>query len=258
MLIAACGGGGGDDVPQAADAGPSFCGPLEACAFRGDFFAECGGGAGDAVFGCREVGPLGLQDCRWFTGGCAADGYTVSPCPAEDVCCLGGWPFATAGAPSEVAFRFVGFGTEEWTRGREMDVQVAVDGSLPARPLVFGCEGADPVGGAATPCVGVWGGPFALLFDTLVVQFPGNAASGWYPWVEVELGVPRARVCAVPFESSLPEVCPVVDRQVCASGGVVTLSRLPASESELDGLSGELDVTFPNGFRLTGEFTYTE
>lgn len=249
------GGATGADAEELACAGDA---PAIGSCFRGDFFADCGGGA-PPRFGCGPAGPY-LLDCLWFVGGCVAAGYTPSPCPADELCCMDEWPYSTPGEPHGLDTYLYRFGQRPWDRDRAMAVAVAVDPSLLPAATTWTCSGVDPnPGGPNNPCNGFRGSPEGRLVDTVVLLAPNGGVGGWYPWIEVDptrTGGPAARVCGQPYTDVVgTPTCPRHADIACATTGVLTLGRIPTTEVELAGLSARVDVGFDGGFRLEGAFT---
>jgi hypothetical protein len=119
---------------------------LEDCGSLGVYSADCGG-EGSSVFACTPE----LGTCRWFAGGCVAEGYVASDCPSSDPCCHatadGPWPFADGmtealGAPHEMAEEIAVIGGTPIDDSGPFNLTVTVDPtfSYPERPVVT-CEG---------------------------------------------------------------------------------------------------------------------
>ncbi len=232
-----------DAQPPSPDARPSTCPfswqPVIDECDTGRFFANCGGD-GEPVLGCAH------GDCRWFTGGCAARGYEVSPCPSDDICCFtlrnGRWPFQERTSnDSYLFFDLYGWGTLPWTRARAMNVSVVVDEALPVGDRVFTCDGPEPHFGG--PCgvlaLGMSQGPVRDTISFTVYGRPGLA--GWNPTVEIDPVTMKARVCADRYTDFFSG-CPTGQDVVCAHEGTLTLSRLPASGLDFEDLRLRLDV----------------
>jgi hypothetical protein len=77
---------------------------------------------------------------------------------------------------------------------------------------------------------------------------------GWYPDLEVDTqaATPVARVCTHEFTDAYSASCHNAREPRCASGGTITLSRLPAPGDSLSGLVATFDATFDGGFGLAG------
>jgi hypothetical protein len=250
VATAGCGGGGAARDAGVIDARD----PAEACGgarpdvsscFRGNFFADCGGDAGP-VLACAD------EDCRWFTGGCVAAGYQPSPCPASGVCCQNDWPFAVVDDHLDVLFpALTAFGTAAWDRARAMTMAVVVDAGLTATGTSLTCTGTNPLPIGTTPCPTHSGYTVIARDDGLLVLTPvASDLFGWYPDLEVDTqaATPVARVCTHEFTDAYSASCHNAREPRCASGGTITLSRLPAPGDSLSGLV----ATFDGGFGLAG------
>lgn len=228
---------------------------------RGEFHADCPG-SGPPVLACGEL------DCLWFTTGCVALGYSPSPCPADDICCLDDWPFEQPGEPSFLYPRLYALGTAPWDGRAFLSIPVEIDNGLegPESPT-FECPGDNaPVGlGSNHPCAGWLGSPVGYVTERVVIDVPNGGVGGWYPWIEVSPTESLSRVCVMPYSDVSRETCiAALAEPLCASVGSVTLGWIPASSDELTGLPVRIDVTFSElhypggatepGFRLTGAF----
>jgi hypothetical protein len=242
LVAAACGG----DIGTNVDAGPTDCSggghpPLSAC-FEGAWFAVCGG-TGMAVIGCSTT------ECKWFSDGCVAAGFTASDCPADNACCHNDWPFAGARDQPGLFHRVLAFGRFPWDRARAMSVGVTVDGGHSVTATQWTCGGTPPIGGNS-PCTGFPGMGAATKRDTLEISAPHTGVGGWYPWIEVDFdqgGGPVARVCLARWSDQVGTTC--ADQQPpCAESGSVTLS----DDDATGGLDVTVDVTFAGGFTLQG------
>ena len=60
--------------------------PALADCVHGGAWAECGGTTGGPIFACAGR-------CFWFEHGCVAEGFTATVCPADDLCCIDGYPY---------------------------------------------------------------------------------------------------------------------------------------------------------------------
>lgn len=240
MLVVGCG---------AAEADP--CGgprPALAECESGIVWSDCGGRGAEPRFACREL------DCRWFAHGCVADGFEVSSCPASDVCCHGGSPYAGAptGTPRDfgVSAATLGWGTEPWDAARERNLPVTVGPTrtstrpaitcAPASGLLDGsaCQAA-PSSVSAT----YRSGPGVTIAS--VGQGPGYA--GHLIAVEITrdaTDAPRARVCSVPFADAATGLCqPGAQPRGCATSGSVAVEALVFdATTQLD-----LTATFADG-----------
>lgn len=86
--------------------------PLSACDSTSTT-ADCGG-EGPTTLGC--VAAPFTTGCRWFVGGCVADGFAASPCPAEDLCCeQGSWGQPTAYPDVDGASNYPGYAAGSFT-----------------------------------------------------------------------------------------------------------------------------------------------
>ena len=184
----------------------------------------------------------------------------MSPCPAEDLCCLAGWPLPDRGLPIELYYRLFAFGRLPWDRDRAMNVDVAVDPMVPPGDDRYTCTGDDPNGGRDpnNPCNGLFGQHRGRVWSTFMFGMGGTGVQGWMPGIEVDFARPlgpKARVCQASYVDSGGLTCPIRPVDIaCATAGTVTLSRIPMSDAEVADVYGSLDVTFDNGFRQ-GSFT---
>lgn len=239
------------DAPASGCPGPS---PALTSCYVGFMFAECGGD-GPARLACREY------ECLWFTGGCIADGFVASPCPAEDICCLGEWPFNEPGQPSTLFLQFYAFGTTPWDRALSVNVTAELDASVSGTTSSLTCTGPDLGLGGNSPCTGASADVTTVVKPGTLVMAGNSGAgiAGWYPWIEFlrddESATLTARFCAYAFRDTLDDVCPSRDLPVCASAGSVRLNRWPAGSADLSGLVVSVDATFENGLVIQGTLT---
>lgn len=244
VTTAACSGAAlpPDAAPDATPACPAPTPDLSSC-FVGYFFADCGGTAAAPVLACAES-----DGCRWFAGACAPADHQVSPCPADDICCLDNWPFPDHEEVLSLYDRLYGLGREPWDRQRAMTIPVTIDAALAEGDPTYTCSGDDGISATNDPCNGFPGYPAARMEGTLVIEAPSWATAGWHPFIEVDPDTLLARVCLYEFTDVVESVCPPKDSH-CATSGSVTLSAVqPAT------LSIRFDVQFPNGFALAGGF----
>lgn len=253
FLLCGC----GDDPSTLADAAPPDAVPspcpgaipaIEDC-FTGAFFAECGG-VEEARLGCHPQ----TYDCKWFIGGCVADGYIASTCAPDMICCHADWPYADEELFDADVTLYLGFyalGTEPWDRGREMNVTVAVDPAVGAPPLDVTCTGTPPSSGA-NPC----DAPETLYAvrraaDTLIFDIGDATAdfTGWTLGIEIDPETPAARACVLPFTDAAPRECPG-NTPICATSGTVMITSLTGEPVGI-----ELDLTFPDGFHVQATLT---
>ncbi len=211
--------------------------PIEAC-FRGAFFAECGAAA-DLEPGIWCEGGASVS-CVWSA--CPPAGYSAVDCRGDGFC----------PNPHE------GWGTEPWDRTRAMVVSVEVDDDLEAgAPSVACAVGSSDVApervcgpGDATWTTrrsphmenARWGWPSLVRLRTS--HLGESALEGWDLSVELDVfaeGGPRARACLVHSSDGGAAGAPV-----CASGGVLTVDRLPDGPEAVDGMAAELSVEFPD------------
>lgn len=214
----------------------------------GAFWGDCGCD-GQPKLACTDDA---RRSCRWFVGGCAPEGYAVSPCSVEDICCVDDWPFeGHRGVATHQ--QLWAWGLEPWDAEREMNVGVIVDPSLEPEEREWTCAVDEKVG---SPCEGEeqlgrehYGGTFSLRLSSDTVSF-----GGWYMLVEVRRGEdPAARVCRLPFTDDVEASCSSIDPEyrdpdpVCASIGLLTLTAMPGDAVSLEDVHGTLTTTFPEG-----------
>lgn len=239
LLLSGC-------APEVVDPCGSGGAPsLEECEQRTTVSADCGG-EGGPVLACSRRG-----ECRWFAGACVAEGFEATPCAADDVCCLEGYPFdaswkdPTPEDSSVFDFLF-GFGTSPWDVARATTLDVALDPSLAASTPTMACTEAAP------------GGPCDELRDarrgldgSLVVWLSGPAnLSGWHLWLEASRDVDGAlvaRTCRVPFVDGVFYACDYASEPECASSGQLELSAWPEDDASLASLALHLTASFPSG-----------
>lgn len=230
---------------------PSTPGPrpaLAACTV-GPTWAECGG-AGGPTLACRPVG----GQCLWFAGD-VADGFEPTRCPAEDACCVMGYPYGDAwhtpggSAFSTEAFLY-GWGSRPWDRTRERSVDVALAPLAPSAPTMT-CDATPtfrPEAGPCTPAVGVtrtWNEDVLTLTarsSSVVILF-------WQLSIEVIRdgdGTLAARVCRVETTDVSTFSCRDVD-PLCATSGTLTLDAFPASATAAESARIDLSVSFADG-----------
>ncbi len=249
-LLCACEGGQDSRDAAGVDAFDDGCAAPTALGecFVGDFFAECGGAAAPRL-ACQD------ERCLWFTGGCVANGFVPSDCPADDVCCHAGWPYlaGSAGDPGGPALHptLFALGTAPWDRDTALRLTVTIDEAVAARPGGATCGGPDLGLGGNTPCSGA-GAELAVgaLPGTLILAAVRGPLVGWTPWIEViadSQGARRARGCAYAFTDTAEASCPDRAAPVCADAGEVRLSRWPASDADLPGLVVAATLTFAGG-----------
>ncbi len=245
--LVACSGSGGspaDAPPTIADAPVSRC---EACA-RGFFSADCGGDhALPPALGCDAAG-----DCAWFVGGCAPAEYSLSDCPAGDICCAGNFPYPEGQRPPPPSLEadLWAFGTQPWDDRRAMTVAVAFDAALTEGTHTFTCTGTDPYPSyVGSPCAVGYAAAIrdARLRGGILSFFLGRRTeiAGWVPAVEVDLrlATPTARVCAYRYSDVYGATCSPYAVALCASSGTLVLSARPVDDTAAGALAGRLDVT---------------
>ena len=113
------------EADVALDCGGTRPASLDAC-LAGDGWADCAG-SGEARLGCMG------SDCRWFVRGCVPTGYSVSPCPVDDICCVEeGWPFREPFDWSQLtAMQRI---QAPWGDGESVAVDVVIDPDLEPGP----------------------------------------------------------------------------------------------------------------------------
>lgn len=209
--------------------------------FRGVPFADCGG-TGDPAIGCSS------DECLWFTGGCMPRSYDASFCPPTEDC-------EYREGSSTCYYFLLGWGLEPWDRARAMSLDVGIDAAVPDETTDFTCSGVPDeeyaigdICGDEVVVTATFGGLLAIQLVAEQLWF------GWYVVLEADLEAMTARLCSVTVTDGVG-VC-VDPEQVgsCASTGTILLSRVPATEADLSGLSGTVDVTFDDGLHITGHF----
>lgn len=218
---------------------------LDDCQYVNATYANCGGSPGPYL-ACNVGGT-----CRWFAGACMPPGFEASSCDADAVCCHDDWPWpASNGAPypnSPSAFNFLyAFGTESWAEDSATNVSVvALPDELPEPG--FNCTGVTSTSSATCPLgfeAEALPAANAASPAAVLLRHAGGERGGWDLLIEVEGSL--ARVCILPFTDGQSLTCEFGEYWpgACANGGSVSL----------EGTSGTLDVTFPNGGTVTGRF----
>ena len=248
---------GGDPVASACGgARPSF----ESCV-AGSTWARCGGEEAPR-FGC------GGQRCFWFEGGCVAEGFEVSSCPADDLCCVpsgeSGYPFdPPPSEPSEggvdVTSFLVGWGATPWSRERARDVSVELAAREPIEGPTASCSPAgDPGfmrGICECPTEGMRQWSEGVL--VAVVRSSCVAIPSWELSVEITRDDDdslHARVCRVGTTDVGIAACPVPEREpVCADAGIITLDAFPDSAEAARSTRLDLSVSFPDGVTIDAQ-----
>jgi hypothetical protein len=210
-------------------------------------WADCGGTAGEPLFACTST----THECRWFAGGCVAQGYEASSCPAADLCCHEGGPYepgSIAHALDTSSFTLA-WGTEPWDEVRERNVDVVLAPPSGPRPSLA-CAGA--VVRTGSPCatdladVGIYPRVSDRGFVVYVVP-PPNLGGESYT-VELEgTGTASARVCTLPFDDTGNTTCDGGRPRACATAGTLTVARVPTTDVDAAGLHLDLDAAFADG-----------
>lgn len=212
---------------------------------NGFFFSDCGGD-GEPTFGCE------VEDCRWFSGGCAPPSYGVSPCPAEDLCCDGSPWWGDDPVPPIEFWNITQLGIEAWDGVTAADLVVTVDATLEAVEAGLSCD--DPTGGQ-TPCGAAPLRVRRSVADTLYVTL-GSATEveGYRLGVEIiedDMGGLAARACRMPF-SDVMTVCE--PRPACATSGTLRIGAWPLDATTVDSIPVEVELVFDDGVVVTGAF----
>lgn len=200
-------------------------------------WADCGGVQETPAFACQAHG-----DCRWFAGGCVAEGYTAAPCNELP----------------PLQFEFA-WGNQPWDAVREAAVTVVVgtiDASAP-RPVDL-CVGTivDRFGCDLPPSDYrlSFGVDQRTAFETIVVA--GSIAFTGYS-VEIlpgASGAPIGRVCTVPTTDVFGGTCdrpmlpPTRGGGECAVSGTVTLDASPVPGAPFP--RADVSVVFADGGTL--------
>lgn len=224
---------------------------IEACE-RGVAWADCGGD-GAPRFACSGF------DCLWFTGGCVAEGFVASPCPATDLCCQSTSSGSAAGPFSPVTGSerdfgvhavTLGWGTEPWDAQREAHLSVSVAVLPTASRPSLACDAPGELLVDA-PCDA---GPTHTSAGTSMRGHVATAYVGWSAGTYAGHGLVievfdldgsprRARVCAVPFSDAATGGCATPAPRGCAVSGTVTLDHFPFdATAQMD-----VDATFADG-----------
>lgn len=216
-----------------------------ACEF-GAFYADCGC-TGSPVFACAAG-----DDCRWFVGGCAPEGYVPSTCSSEELCCHSDWPYSRMSdpiAPEAIHSQLYAWGIEPWDAEREMNVSVSVDPTVEASGATVECDGMSPTSGSV--CEETTELETQTRSGAVVIYFrskPELAFAGWDLVLEVSRSRPaQARLCTLAFTDSHSAQCPMSGVEPrCAVSGALELSSDPAAG--IDGqLHGRLTSRFDGG-----------
>lgn len=224
----------------------------------GALWAECGGSATEPVFACRRVDGR----CYWFEGGCAAADFEPSPCPADDLCCIGspfGYPFDDSwrhpDAPSTHVYDALkGWGVSPWDRARDRNVDVVI---APLAPAAASLECSGSALGA--PC-GDSGSDLRVFRTqhgvfTLQVVTTRGSLGGWSLSVEVirdEDATLHARVCGIPFTDSVTFSCGPLGPN-CATSGTLELAAFPEDDAAAATARVHLVATLADGTTLEAQ-----
>ena len=215
---------------------------------RGAAWADCGG-LGEPRFACIPDG----ASCFWFVGGCVAEGYVASRCEAEDICCIGDYPYGSSWREFSLedapVFDFLnGWGTEPWDAVRAADLEVSI-AALPAAERAITCTGDIPGG----PCGESELGVFATYGGAIVTRVISTRASsgGWTLVVEVIRDPVAdawvARACRVPFTDGITYACSTTREPTCATSGTVELAVEPSDAVDPATLRMRVAASFDDG-----------
>lgn len=225
---------------------------LEDC-FRGIAFADCGGD-GEPVIGCGVEGNA-FGGCLWFTGGCVADDFETGTCVPGEACDDTDDNYLTS-CPNLLGQR----GEEPWDAERAMTLPLTVDVDFSASSTDISCTGcsADNCPGQNVCVSGSDEGgdvAYGSLPDTLaIVLSPDGYKGGWVGEIEANLDASLARLCRIPVSDESFYCGDLYSEPPCATSGSVTISRVPLSFGDLEGLSGAVNAIFDDGLELSGEF----
>lgn len=247
-LFAACTATVADDPCDGAR--PS----ITECA-HGAAWAECGGAAGEPVFACHESG----GGCLWFANGCVAVGFTASTCPADDLCCLENFPYASSSA---AIYRSVGlatqlseWGTLPWDRARERSVDVTLATLAPTTPTVS-CAGI--ANATMGPCdAEANSGRRYVQGEVFTARVrPNTIAIGfWTLSVEVTRDADstlRAQVCRLQSTDGTSFRC-WDSEPACAVSGTLELDAFPADDAAAATTRMHLSATFADGATIDAQ-----
>ena len=235
---------GGVDVDQVGAC--SGAPPLTECVV-GAVFADCGG-QGQPGASCKPLDPARPNDarCRWFTGGCPADGYTI-PCEAP------GGPECPIGRATD------GWGSTPWDRDRGFALDVIFDSTINAEAASLACmRPCGTVDGIAIPD-GWPGGQCmpagdlcsidglirlrACVQSVATIRVTSTTAStiGTLFALELDLERMQARTCGL-----IHADVPVSGAEAfCASSGTVSLSGNFDSFETLQNIQLKFEAEFP-------------
>lgn len=232
-----------------ATACPGATPALDGC-FRGIAFADCGGD-GEPIVGCGVEGsPFG--GCLWFTGGCVAEGFETGSCVPGEVC-----DDSVTKSCGRLLFQR---GEQPWDAERAMALALTIDEGFSASSTDISCTGCADNCSGENVCVGGADSKddaaSAWLRGTLAIGLvPAEGIfGGWVAEIEVNLDASIARLCRIASADESHECGDPYGEPACAISGSLTLSRLPLSDADLDGLSGSVSATFDDGLEMSGEF----
>lgn len=212
--------------------------PLSACEATRTT-ADCGG-EGPPTFAC-EPGHAGAG-CRWYVRGCLADGAIASPCPSDDLCCVG----QNAGAPPDTA-TFAPFASDVGGSFGSANANYAAGlftsrfGTAPIGlddDFTFAVTATDPPSatGVVVTCPNPTLDPFCAwepkqsfsngASDFGVSASMGFGTSGYTVEIRTVLGVEKARVCSFSVTDLAVTTCTTdapPARGRCFSDGLVEL-----------------------------------
>jgi len=220
--------------------------------FLGRNFAECGG-SGEPLFACK-FSPY--TDCRWFVGGCVPDGFSVSTCPADDLCCHENRPFTADQLEGNsynaamVGWHLTGNGTLPWNRTDHMVVTVEVNPDVTAGSTNLTCAGWPE--SPENPCDDNY---LSVIPENLLqIQLGDPGLHGTYTVIEVDAAAtpaPTARACLWPYSDVVLSTCPGYETVDCADSGALVVSSLTTPES----IVGTVSLLFPDGATIEGTFS---
>jgi hypothetical protein len=250
--------GVGDGGPPATDdAGPLAPPPIDLSACPGEvapslddcatglFHADCGGD-GEPVLACTQV-------CKWFQGGCPADGYRPIDCPLGDPFCVqtpdGHWPYEPGVVDDTMPqhmcdqLDLIGDAVVTPTSGPLLELRIDPE-VAGAETATLECEGVGL--GSCNRIMRGW--TFPPFADTPTLGFRDPSLHGDMVAIELvtdEAGQPAARAYLLQFTDIWPygESCTeyvsrfgaFADARPLITGGEVVLSAEPGGEAEVRG-----------------------
>jgi hypothetical protein len=220
----------------------------------GGLHAECSQGEQQPAAYCHREYDEGLSPCLWVSNGCPYGNYAVA-LKSIGRGCTCSHPTCPSGVIHSADRFFHSFGTDPWDNSREMNVAARFVGLEQKNPA-FGCTKCQ-----AAKCHEVVSLCHSDTSYLRVARHENATLQVWLVahlsiitnglYIEVDQAAGAARACAV--HSADVFGCATGSIPYCAQSGSVTIGS-EAPVADWDNTPVELDLTFPDGMRLTGNF----